>query len=124
MPIAEPLHEILTVLGPSVVREFAFPGYGRWNRGYGPFSADALLKRSNKAWASAGLAGILLHEARHTYASLMIEAGIPIAKVAGRMGHSSVAVTERIYVHFIPNSHDEERAALDSYLGRSCATQT
>lgn len=122
VPIAAPLVAVLSdYLETHDGREFAFPGYGRWERDYGPFSADALLKRSRKAWRAVGLQPILLHEARHTYASLMIEAGLPIAKVSRRMGHSSITVTERVYVHLIPNSHDDERATLDAYLAKTSA---
>lgn len=97
-------------------REFMFPGYGRWGQSYGPFSADALLKRSRRTWRAAGLQPIGLHEARHTYASLLIDAGIPIAKVSRRMGHSSISVTERVYFHLLPESHDQERALMDDYF--------
>jgi integrase len=100
-------------------RTFAFPGYGRWGHGYGAFSADALLKRSRKAWRAKGLQAIGLHEARHTYASMLIDAGVPIAKVSRRMGHSSIAVTERVYYWAVPSSFEQERQALDTYLSQA-----
>jgi integrase len=103
--------------------EFMFPGYGRWRRTYGPFSADALLKRSRKAWRAASLQPIGLHEARHTYASLLIDAGVPIAKVSRRMGHSSISVTERVYFHLLRESHDHERALMDAYFADARSRQ-
>jgi hypothetical protein len=54
----------------AISRAFAFPGYGRWGREYGPFSADALLRRSRTWWINADLSPIGLHEARHTFASM------------------------------------------------------
>ncbi len=42
----------------------------------GFFNASALRSRALSAWKKHGLAPIGLHEARHTYASLMIAAGV------------------------------------------------
>ena len=41
-----------------------------------PFNPATINIRARKAWKTAGLAPIGLHEARHTYASLMIAAGV------------------------------------------------
>jgi integrase len=97
-------------------RKFAFPGHGRWNKDYGPVSADALLKRSRKRWKAAGLQPIGRHEARHTYASSMIASNVPIARVSRYMGYSSIAVTERVYFHLLPNAHDGDLASIDAFL--------
>jgi integrase len=39
------------------------------------------------------------HSLRHSHASALIAAGWDIAEVSARLGHSSVATTQRIYVH-------------------------
>lgn len=44
------------------------------------------------------------HRCRHTFASRAIAAGIPVDIVSMWLGHSSTAVTRRVYVHFIPDS--------------------
>jgi len=117
VPISAPLLALLAdYLGQHDGGQFAFPGYGRRKKDYGPISADALLRRSRKLWKAAGLRPIGLHEARHTYASTMILAGVPIAKVSRYMGHSSIAVTERVYFHLLPNAHDGDLAAIDAFL--------
>ena len=41
-----------------------------------PFSRDQLQRRADRAWRAAGLKRINPHECRHTYASLMIAAGV------------------------------------------------
>ena len=51
------------------------------------------------------------HDIRHTNASLMIYAGVPISVVSERLGHSSVAVTYSTYAHGI-NDCAERRQAL------------
>ncbi len=120
IPMTKPLKDILSLyLATHDGREFAFPGYGRWGKDYGPFSADALLKRSRKTWTEADLTGIGLHEARHTFASQMIDAGLSLANVSRHMGHSSIAVTERVYVHLLPDAHETDRALMDEYFAGS-----
>ncbi len=117
VPMTTPLKAILLAyLVGHDGREFAFPGYGRWGQEYGPFSADALLKRSRKTWTEADLTGIGLHEARHTFASQMIDAGLRLTNVSRHMGHSSITVTERVYVHLLPDAHETDRALMDEYF--------
>lgn len=43
------------------------------------------------------------HDLRHTCASLWFEAGIPLAVISRWLGHASVAVTDRVYVHLRPD---------------------
>ena len=59
------------------------------------FSADKLQMRADKAWGTAGLDRITLHECRHTFASLMIAAGIASGRFNPKvlsefMGHASI----------------------------------
>jgi integrase len=44
--------------------------------GASPFDPSKLTKRADRAWRNAGLERITLHECRHTFASLMIVAGV------------------------------------------------
>jgi integrase len=41
-----------------------------------PFNSKLLIRRADAAWEAAGLERITLHECRHTFASLMIAAGV------------------------------------------------
>ena len=60
--------------------------------------------------SKAGLRRIRIHDARHTYASLLLQAGEPIAYVKDQLGHSSIQVTVDVYGHFIPGAN---RAAVN-----------
>jgi integrase len=51
--------------------------------------------------AAAGLRGIRLHDLRHGQASLMLAAGVPIATVSKRLGHSSISITADTYSHLL-----------------------
>lgn len=69
----------------------------------------------------AGLAPITLHEARHTFASLMIAAGVNAKALATYMGHASVAITLDRYRHLMPGNENEAAALLDAYVAQAKA---
>ena len=50
---------------------------------------------------AAGLRRITFHALRHSYASLLIQAGANLSYVKEQMGHSSIQVTADIYGHLI-----------------------
>jgi integrase len=58
---------------------------------------------------------IRVHDARHTYASLMLRRGVPPGYVSRQLGHSSIQVTVDLYGHFIPGAdrHHVEALAAD-----------
>jgi len=83
-----------------------------------PFHAASLYRRADRAWSAAGLADRLrLHQARHTYASFMIAAGVNAKALATFMGHSSIKVTFDLYGHLMPGTEAEAAALLDAFLG-------
>lgn len=59
------------------------------------------------------------HALRHSHASALIAAGWDIAEVSARLGHSSVATTQRIYVHQFDaaNRSDDRRSRLAALYG-------
>lgn len=62
-----------------------------------------------------------LHQARHTYASFMIAAGVNAKALSTFMGHSSIKVTFDLYGHLMPGTEAEAAALLDTYLGAQIA---
>lgn len=50
---------------------------------------------------NAGVPVIAVHGLRHTHASLLLFAGVSIASVARRLGHSSMTTTQKTYLHII-----------------------
>jgi integrase len=81
-----------------------------------PFTPPATDRRAQAAWAAAGLVPITLHECRHTFASLLIDAGANPKAVQEFMGHARIQTTFDTYGHLMPGSRDEVRERMDAYL--------
>lgn len=82
-----------------------------------PFHAASLYRRADRAWESEEISERLrLHQARHTYASFMIAAGVNAKALASYMGHSSIKVTFDLYGHLMPGSEREAAGLLDTFL--------
>ncbi len=65
------------------------------------------------AWEAAQLEPITFHEARHTFASLMIAAGVNAKALSTYMGHAKISITLDRYGHLMPGN---EVGLLDAYL--------
>lgn len=70
-----------------------------------------------KAWQWQAAPKDGFHVLRHTYASLMLEAGESVVTLARRLGHSSPAITLGYYAHFMPEAGSKGRGAIDGALG-------
>jgi integrase len=81
-----------------------------------PFSPDQIQRRADKAWKAAGLERITYHGCRHTYASLMIAAGVNAKALSVFMGHANIGITMDRYGHLMPGSEEEAAGMLDVYL--------
>ncbi|WP_376772642.1 tyrosine-type recombinase/integrase [Streptomyces zagrosensis] len=67
-------------------------------------------------WEAAPKDGF--HVPRHTYASIMLEAGESVVTLARWLGHSSPTVTLSYYAHFMLDAGSKGRTAIDGLLGR------
>jgi integrase len=69
-----------------------------------PFDPDVFYQWHLKPAARrVGIPHLRVHDLRHTAATLWHEDGIPLSVISRWLGHASVAVTDRIYVHLRPN---------------------
>ena len=81
-----------------------------------PFRPGTCRKRADKAWERAGIDRLTFHECRHTFASLMIAAGVNAKALSTYMGHANISITLDRYGHLMPGNEDEAAGLLDSYL--------
>lgn len=51
---------------------------------------------------------ISIHGLRHTHASLLLYAGVSMASVARRLGHSSMTTTQKTYLHIIQELENQD----------------
>lgn len=80
------------------------------------FCARTMTSRADVAWRKAGLSRITPHECRHTFASLMIAAGVNAKALSTYMGHANISITLDLYGHLMPGSETEAADLLDTYL--------
>ncbi|OZD12997.1 site-specific integrase [Rhodococcus sp. 06-156-3C] len=69
-----------------------------------PVRPDVLAARWERLTKIAGVSEIRFHDARHTCATLMHLAGVPIAVIAAWLGHADASFTMRTYVHSQSNA--------------------
>ena len=82
------------------------------------FDPSTVADRAHRAWRRIGREPIGLHDCRHSYASLMIAAGVNAKALSVFMGHASITITLDRYGHLFPGSEAEAAALLDSFLKR------
>ena len=71
---------------------------------------DVLLRRY-------GMRRIRFHDLRHSSASLLLAAGVPMKQIQEWLGHSNFSTTANIYAHLESDSKKDAALALNSFLG-------
>jgi integrase len=87
-----------------------------------PFDSSTVVDRARRAWTGANLEPIGLHECRHTYASLMIAAGVNAKALSTYLGHATIAITLDRYGHLMPGNETQAGLLLDGLLDRASAS--
>ncbi len=59
---------------------------------------------------------ITFHGMRHTCATLLLQAGVPVHVVSRRLGHARVEVTLDVYAHVLPDGQAQAATALGVLL--------
>jgi integrase len=85
--------------------------------GHTPWRPDRLSAEFASARTASGVPGFRLHDLRHYVATTMLTDGVPLAKVAQRLGHASQATTAEVYSHWIDDEDGEASERLASRLG-------
>jgi len=95
---------------PQSTKSHESPAPQRPDIPYGePWTGDQAIRKTLWAHAlkRAGVRYRRPYQTRHTYASMMVSAGEPLAWVSKQMGHTSVVTTARIYAGWIPTSNSQ-----------------
>jgi len=98
----------------------AFEGNGQeWvfaDENGAPFYSMSFQRIFKRALQKAGLRHVRVHDLRHTFASLLIQAGESLAYVKDQLGHHSIKVTVDIYGHLCPEGNKAAVDRLDDEL--------
>lgn len=62
---------------------------------------------SPRSVAELDVPTISLHDLRHTHATLLLKAGVPVKVASERLGHANVAFTMSVYQHVLPGMQAE-----------------
>lgn len=81
-----------------------------------PFRPDGLSGRFDAAVAGAGVPRIPFHGMRHTSATLLLAAGVPVHVVSQRLGHASIVVTLGTYGHVLPSQGTDAARVIGGQL--------
>lgn len=57
------------------------------------------------------------HHFRHSHASLLLQAGVPIKEVSERLGHKDVKITLEIYSHVMPEEAEKTAEKFAQFVG-------
>lgn len=93
-------------------------------------------KQARKAWAAAAVGAFIrgesltpplepigLHELRHSYVSLMHDAGFSLERIGDYVGHSSAYMTDA-YRHLLEGHEAEAAERFEDYLSKSTGAHT
>nr|MBA3497635.1 site-specific integrase [Gemmatimonadales bacterium] len=84
-----------------------------------PLRADVVSKQWVRAVAAVGVPTMRLYDARHTCATLLLEAGEPLKFVQDVLGHSTIALTADCYSHIRPEMAHRAMARLAVFVDGS-----
>ena len=68
----------------------------------------------NNARENAGLEDVRFHDLRHTFASRLVQCGVPLYDVMNLMGHQSLTMVQR-YAHLAPDYQEKAIQALNQF---------
>jgi integrase len=109
VPVPALLRDSLLERRMQATGEYVFEGANR---------ARKMTERGVAAQRRAALEPLSIHDCRHTYASLMIAAGVNAKALASYMGHATIAITFDLYGHLMPGNEGEAAGLLDAFLAR------
>ncbi|MCS5493264.1 site-specific integrase [Curtobacterium flaccumfaciens] len=83
-----------------------------------PFDPKGFYRYTFKpAVRSSGLPTLNLHELRHTFATLVLESGaFDMFELSRLMGHSSVAIADKVYAHLRKKDYAMQRARFSAFV--------
>jgi integrase len=80
-------------------------------------TTDEVIRRALRlALKAAGIRAIRIHTLRHTFATLLVESGVPLLTVSRQLGHADNGTTANTYAHAAPGGNRAAADALEAVL--------
>lgn len=83
-----------------------------------PLRIRTFLRRFDNLLAKAGVPKVRFHDLRHTFATLLLQAGEHPKVVSELLGHSCISITLDTYTHVLPELKQAAAARLDGILNQ------
>ncbi len=82
-----------------------------------PLRPEAVSRDFGKARDLAGVPRVRFHDLRHSAATALLTAGVPLAVISEWLGHSGIAITASAYAAIVPELLTDAADAMDRALG-------
>ena len=83
----------------------------------GAVTDETLRYWHNQTCKHAGVRKIRLHDLRHTAATMMMDAGVPLTVASRILGHASISITADLYQWVDHDMQDRALERLDQWVG-------
>ena len=82
----------------------------------GPWRPNRVTLAFRRICDEVDVPNVRLHDLRHFAATRLLEAGVPVKTVSGRLGHANAATTLNVYAHFLESSDESAAQVLGTLL--------
>ncbi len=82
-----------------------------------PLLPEYVSHRFSRDLVHAGVPRIRFHDLRHSAATTLLAAGVPLAVISEWLGHSGIAITASAYAAVVPELLTDAADAMDRALG-------
>lgn len=86
-----------------------------------PFRRDSVSTAFGQLIRHLELPHLRFHDLRHTYATMLYDAGVDVLTAQRLLGHADVQTTMRIYTHLSKQKEQQSIAALNAHIGSEIA---
>jgi integrase len=87
--------------------------------GGAPTNPDLFSQSFDRVVARSSLPRIRLHDLRHTHATILLKAGVPVKVVSERLGHANPAFTITVYQHVMPGMQADAANVFSDLVARA-----
>jgi len=96
--------EVRKTLKLQSIRGELFPGEGKPEDAAERWEDRITQREFPRLCEEAGVSGLTFHSLRHTFAALLVKAGVPLIEVRSACRHASIVTTEKHYAHLAPTA--------------------